>query len=43
MKMPKEYEVDFDRRVAVRFPLQRGFLFDAGSGERLDARLAAAS
>ena len=41
--MPKEYEVDFDRRVAVRFPLQRGFLFDAGSGERLDARLAAAS
>jgi multiple sugar transport system ATP-binding protein len=43
VKMPKEYEVDFDSRVAVRFPLQRGFLFDARSGERLDARLAAAS
>jgi multiple sugar transport system ATP-binding protein len=43
VKMPKEYEVDFDRRVAVRFPLQRGFLFDARSGERLDAHLAAAA
>jgi multiple sugar transport system ATP-binding protein len=43
VKMPKEYEVDFDRRVAVRFPLQRGFLFDAGTGERLDVHLAAAA
>ena len=40
VKMPKEYEVDFDRRVAVRFPVERGFLFDAASGERLPARFA---
>jgi multiple sugar transport system ATP-binding protein len=40
VKMPKEYEVDFDSRVAVRFPLESGFLFDAASGERIDARLA---
>ena len=40
VKMPKEYEVDFDRKVAVRFPVERGFLFDAGSGERLPARFA---
>jgi multiple sugar transport system ATP-binding protein len=39
--MPKEFEVDFDRRVAVRFPLARGFLFDAASGARLPARFAA--
>ena len=38
IKMPKEYDVDFDRRVAVRFPLERGFLFDAASGDRLPAR-----
>jgi multiple sugar transport system ATP-binding protein len=43
VKMPKEYEVDFDSRVAVHFPLERGFLFDARSGERLDARLVAFS
>ena len=42
IKMPKEYDVDFDRKVAVRFPLERGFLFDAASGERLSARFAAA-
>ena len=42
VKMPKEYDVDFDRRVAVRFPLDRGFLFDARSGERLPARFAVA-
>ena len=41
VKMPKEYDVDFDRRVAVRFPLERGFLFDAASGDRLPARFAA--
>jgi multiple sugar transport system ATP-binding protein len=41
VKMPKEFEVDFDRRVAVRFPLGRGFLFDAASGARLPARFAA--
>ena len=42
VKMPKEYDVDFDRKVAVRFPLERGFLFDAASGARLSARFAAA-
>ena len=41
VKMPKEFEVDFDRRVAVRFPLERGFLFDEQSGARLPARFAA--
>ena len=41
IKMPKEYDVDFDRKVAVRFPLERGFLFDAASGERLSVRFAA--
>jgi multiple sugar transport system ATP-binding protein len=42
VKMPKEYEVDFDSRVAVDFALDRGFLFDARSGERIAARLVAA-
>ena len=41
IKMPKEYDVDFDRKVAVRFPLERGFLFDAASGDRLPARFVA--
>ena len=41
VKMPKEYTVDFDRPVAVRFPLDRGFLFDASSGALLPARFAA--
>ena len=41
VKMPKEYEVDFDRKVSVRFPVERGFLFDAASGERLPVRFAA--
>jgi multiple sugar transport system ATP-binding protein len=35
VKMPKEYDIDFDKTVAVKFPLDRGFLFDARSGERL--------
>jgi multiple sugar transport system ATP-binding protein len=43
VKMPKEFEADFDSRVAVRFPLERGFLFDAASGARLPARFAAAT
>ena len=38
IKMPKEYDVDFDRKVAVGFPLDRGFLFDAASGHRLPSR-----
>ena len=41
IKMPKEYDVDFDRKVAVRVPLERGFLFDAASGDRLSARFVA--
>ncbi|MFO1067421.1 MAG: ABC transporter ATP-binding protein [Geminicoccaceae bacterium] len=40
VKMSKDFEVDFDRKVAVRFPVHRGFLFDAASGKRLGARLA---
>ena len=41
VKMPKEYDVDFDRKVALRFPLERGFLFEASSGDRLPARFVA--
>ena len=41
IKMPKEYDVDFDRKVAVGFPLEQGFLFDAESGDRLPARFVA--
>ena len=41
IKMPKEYDVDFDRKVAVGFPLERGFLFDAASGDRLPTRFVA--
>jgi multiple sugar transport system ATP-binding protein len=40
VKMPKEYDIDFDSQVAINFPLERGFLFDAQSGERLDALFA---
>ena len=43
VKMPKNYYVDFDSKVAVRFPLERGFLFDGDSGERLPARFSAAA
>ena len=39
VKMPKNYYVDFDSKVAVRFPLDRGFLFDANSGKRLALEL----
>ena len=39
VKMPKNYYVDFDSKVAVRFPLERGFLFDANSGKRLALQL----
>jgi multiple sugar transport system ATP-binding protein len=42
VKMPKEYDIDFDRTVAVRFPLERGFLFDQNSGERLAVQFASA-
>ncbi len=40
VKMPKEYDVDFDSAVSVRFQPEQGFLFDGDSGERLGARLA---
>ena len=40
VKMPKEYDVDFDSRIAVDFAPSKGFLFDAASGERLDVTLA---
>ena len=40
VKMPKEYDIDFDSQVAIKFPLERGILFDAQSGERLHARFA---
>ena len=42
VKMPKDYYVDFDSKVAVRFPLERGFLFEANSGERLTLQLGTA-
>ena len=42
IKMPKEYDADFDSTVAVRFPMDSGFLFDADTGERLTATFAAA-
>lgn len=40
VKMPKEYEVDIDSAVAVDFPLQKAFLFDANTGIRLSAQFA---
>ncbi|MGI9435005.1 MAG: ABC transporter ATP-binding protein [Geminicoccaceae bacterium] len=40
VKMPKDYDVDFDRRIGIRFPPDSGFLFDVGSGERLSISLA---
>ncbi len=42
IKMPKDYDVAYDSSVGVRFPLGKGFLFDAASGQRLSARLAGA-
>jgi multiple sugar transport system ATP-binding protein len=43
IKMPKDYDVDFDTNVGVRFPSDQGFLFDTDSGGRLDARAAVAA
>jgi multiple sugar transport system ATP-binding protein len=42
VRMPKDYYVDFDSKVAVRFPLERGLLFEANSGERLALQLGSA-
>jgi hypothetical protein len=39
--MPRDYEVAYDSTVAVSFPPERGFVFDAASGERTPAKLAA--
>ncbi|MEZ5933612.1 MAG: ABC transporter ATP-binding protein [Alphaproteobacteria bacterium] len=39
VKMPKDYDVDFDSRIAVTFPAAKGFLFDAQSGERSNVDL----
>jgi len=41
VKMPKEFEADFETPVAVDFPSQRCFFFETGSGTRLDARVVA--
>lgn len=39
VKMPREYDIGYDREVGVRFAPERGFLFAAGSGERTAAVL----
>ncbi|MEX0695983.1 MAG: ABC transporter ATP-binding protein [Dongiaceae bacterium] len=43
IKMPKDYDVDFDTTVGVRFPFDQGFLFDTESGERIAARTVTAA
>ncbi len=40
IKMPKDFDVDFDSAVGVRFAAGQGFLFDTLSGSRLGARVA---
>ena len=42
IKMPKDFEIDFDRAVGVQFAPEQGFLFDTNSGSRLSARITAA-
>ncbi len=42
IKMPKDFDIDFDSTVGVRFPIELGFLFDTQSGERLAHGVAAA-
>ena len=37
IKMPKDFEIDFDSEVGVKFTDDHGFLFDTESGSRLDA------
>ncbi|MEZ5666966.1 MAG: ABC transporter ATP-binding protein [Alphaproteobacteria bacterium] len=41
IKMPKEFEVGFDSDVGIGLNMDHCFLFDADSGERLQATLAA--
>lgn len=40
VKMPKDYDIDFESPVGVKFPSEVGFLFDLASGARLDTRIA---
>lgn len=40
VKMPREYEADFEATVAVRFPADRCFLFESGSGSRIEVEVA---
>ena len=40
IKMPKDFEIDFDSIVGVGFPAEHGFLFDTESGARLEAAVA---
>jgi multiple sugar transport system ATP-binding protein len=37
IKMPKDFDTDYDSAVGIRFPAERAFLFDTESGERLGA------
>ncbi len=39
VKMPKEYDVDFDSRIAIHFGASNGFFFDKHTGERLSTKL----
>jgi multiple sugar transport system ATP-binding protein len=41
IKMPKEFDADYDSRVAVRFALHKGFLFEPNGGNRVGMLLAA--
>ncbi len=40
MKMPKEFEADFDKTVGIRFAGSAGYLFDADTGMRIAASIA---
>lgn len=40
IKMPKEFEIGYDRTVGINFAAEHGFLFETGSGARIDARVA---
>ncbi|MEX1179916.1 MAG: ABC transporter ATP-binding protein [Cucumibacter sp.] len=43
IKMPKDFDADFDTQVGVRFPAGQAFLFDTETGERLRAHSVAVS
>jgi multiple sugar transport system ATP-binding protein len=42
IKMPKDFEIDYNSTVGVQFSSERGFLFDSQSGARLEAGVTAA-